>query len=91
LDFPTKNWASELNEKVSLLRKIETGKMTPDNKLAASLEHALKIKLIVLAKEDKVIEAKIPKKPSRELTFGDLIQLKKKGGDEEETAERKRS
>lgn len=80
-----------INEKVSLLRKIETGKMTPDDRLAAALEHALKIKLIVLAKEVKVIEAKIPKKPNRELTFGDLIQLRKKSGDEEETAERKRS
>jgi putative transcription factor len=80
-----------INEKVSLLRKIETGKMTPDNKLAASLEHVLKVKLIVPAKEVKVIEAKIPKKPSRELTFGDFIQLKKKDEDEEETTERKRS
>lgn len=80
-----------LNEKVSLLRKIETGKMTPDNRLAAVLEHVLKVKLIVPAKEVKVPEAKIPKKTNRELTLGDLIQLKEKREDEEETAERKRS
>jgi len=78
-----------LNEKVSLLRKIEMGKMAPDDKLAAALEHLLKVKLIVPAKEEKVPEAKIPKKTSRELTLGDLIQIKKKDG--EETAERKRS
>ena len=80
-----------LNEKVSLLRKIEMGKMAPDDKLAAALEHLLKVKLIVPAKEVKVPEAKIPKKTSRELTLGDLIQIKEKNEDGEETAERKRS
>jgi putative transcription factor len=80
-----------LNEKVSLLRKIETGKMAPDDKLAAALEHLLKVKLIVPAKEAKVPEAKIPKKTPQELTLGDLIQIKKKAKDGEGTAERKRS
>jgi putative transcription factor len=80
-----------LNEKVSLLRKIETGKMEPDDKLAAGLEHLLKIKLIVPAKEAKIPEAKIPKKPAREMTLGDLIQIKKKDRDEGETTGRKRS
>jgi len=80
-----------LNEKVSLLRKIETGRMAPNDKLAAALEHLLKVKLIVPAKEVKVPEAKIPKKTARELTLGDLIQIKKKDKDGEETAERKRS
>jgi putative transcription factor len=41
----------KLNEKISLLRKIETGKMTPNNTLATKLEHILKIRLIVPAKE----------------------------------------
>jgi putative transcription factor len=80
-----------LNEKVSLLRKIETGRMAPNDKLAAALEHLLKVKLVVLAKEVKVPEAKIPKKTPREMTLGDLIQIKKKDKDGEETAERKRS
>jgi len=81
----------KLNEKVSLLRKIETGKMEPDDKLAAGLEHVLKIKLIVPAKETKIPEAKIPKKPAREMTLGDLMQIKGKGGNEGETTGRKRS
>jgi putative transcription factor len=80
-----------INEKVSLLRKIETGKMTPDDKLTAALEHVLKVKLIVPAKEDKLPEAKILKRPSRELTLGDLIELKKKDEGEEETIGRKQS
>lgn len=64
-----------INEKVSRLRKIETGKMVPDDMLATKLEHALKIKLLVPATEQKV--PKIPKPSSRELTLGDLIKLDK--------------
>ena len=68
----------KLNEKISLLRKIETGKMTPDNNLATKLERALKIKLIVPAAEEKEkIPQKIAKDSSRELTLGDLIKLDK--------------
>ena len=81
----------KINEKVSLLKKIETGKMTPSDKLATALEHTLKVKLIVPAKEEKVPEAKIRKLPTRELTFGDLIQLKKKGENKEATTGRKLS
>jgi len=73
-----------INEKVSLLKKIETGKMTPDNNLATRLEHTLKIKLIVLTKEEKVPEAKIPKAPNRELTLGDLIKMEDKDKEKKE-------
>jgi putative transcription factor len=79
----------KINEKVSLLKKIETRKMTPNNRLAAKLEYALKIKLLVPATEEKVPQPKIPKLASRELTLGDLIQLNKK--EKEEPAERKPS
>ena len=79
----------KINEKVSLLKKIETRKMAPNNKLAAKLEYALKIKLLVPATEEKVPQPKIPKLASRELTLGDLIQLNKK--EKEEPAERKPS
>lgn len=78
-----------INEKVSLLRKIETGKMTPDNRLAAILEHALKIKLIAPAKEEKVPQARMATTVKRELTLGDLIQLEKK--EKEDSAGRKLS
>ena len=78
----------KINEKVSLLRKIETRKMTPDNRLAIILEHTLKIKLITEAKEVKVPEAKLAKAASRDLTLGDLVQLDKKGREKEDVAER---
>jgi len=76
-----------INEKASVLRKIETGKMTPDNQLVTKLEHILKIKLLVPVPEEK--SPQVPKTPSRELTLGDLMQLNKKG--REEPAERKQS
>jgi putative transcription factor len=80
-----------LNEKVSLLKKIETGKMTPSDKLATALEHILKVKLIVPRKEEKVPQAKMLRAPSRELTLGDIIHLKKGGNDKEEAARREQS
>jgi putative transcription factor len=77
----------KINEKASVLSKLETGKMTPNNMLVTKLEHALKIKLLVPIKEEKISE--IPKLPNREPTLGDFIQLNKKGG--EEPTERKQS
>ncbi len=78
----------KINEKASVLSKLETGKMTPNNVLVAKLEHALKIKLLVPIKEEKV-SLEMPKLLNRETTLGDLIQLNKKGG--EEPTERKQS
>lgn len=77
----------KINEKASVLSKIETGKMTPDNVLAAKLEHALKIKLLVPVKDE--VAPTMLKVPSRETTLGDLIELNKKSA--EESTERKQS
>jgi len=78
----------KINEKASVLSKLETGKMTPNNLLVTKLEHVLKIKLLVPIKEEKISQG-FPKSPNRETTLGDLIQLNKKG--EEEPTERKPS
>jgi putative transcription factor len=78
----------KINEKASVLSKLETGKMTPNNQLVTKLEHVLKIKLLVPIKEEKILPG-FPKSPNRETTLGDLIQLNKKG--EEEPTERKQS
>lgn len=72
----------KISEKVSVLKKIEAGKMTPDNKLAAKLGHQLKIRLLVPASEQKVPEEEIPKPASQELTLGDLINLDKRKPEE---------
>lgn len=79
----------KLNAKVSLLRKIETGKIKPDNKLVTKLEHILKIKLLVPAREEKIPQTKSTKTMSRELTLGDLIQLDKKDKGKEDATERR--
>lgn len=81
LGLSHKELGRKISEKVSVLKKIETGKMTPDNRLATKLEHTLKIKLLVQVSEEKVPKAKI-KPVSRELTLGDLIQLDKKKAEE---------
>ena len=79
----------KINEKVSVLKKIESGKMTPDNKLAIKLEHALRIKLLVPPSEEKIPKVQTTKPATRELTLGDLIQLTKK--EKEDKTERKPS
>jgi putative transcription factor len=81
----------KINEKVSLLKKIESRKMTPDNRLAAKLEHALKVKLLAPASGEKIPQTKIPKPTTREITLGDIIQLNKKDEDKEDKTERKPS
>jgi len=70
----------KISEKVSVLRKIESGKMTPDQKLSEKLQHALKVKLLT--------EVSVPKVPSkalavpRPLTLGDIAKLKSKSKSE---------
>ena len=78
----------KINEKASVLSKLETGKMTPNNRLVSKIEHALKLKLLVPISKDKTPSI-FSKSSGRELTMGDLIQFDKKGG--EEPTERKPS
>jgi putative transcription factor len=64
-----------INEKASVLRNLETGKMAPNNQLASKLEHMLKIKLLVPISEEK--GTPLPRSASQELTLGDLIEFDK--------------
>jgi putative transcription factor len=67
----------KINEKVSVLRKIESAKMTPDNLLIEKLQHALKIKLMVPVSEPKVpTKALASSRPSAP-TLGDIALVKK--------------
>jgi len=72
----------KIGEKVSVLRKIEGGKITPDQKVVSKLEHALKIKLLVPSSEPKLPSNFPP--PHREVTLGEIVQLRKKKAEEEE-------
>ena len=88
LDLSHEDLGKKLNEKASVIRKIETGKMAPNNQLVTKLEHTLKVKLLVQVEEDKT-KQQMPLVHNRKLTLGDLLQASKKGT--EELAERKQS
>lgn len=72
----------KVGEKTSTLKKIEGGKITPDKNLTRKLEHELHIKLLVKRQEPKITE--LPQPPMRELTLGDIVQLKMKKEDSSE-------
>jgi putative transcription factor len=63
----------KINEKASVLRNLEAGKMAPNNQLASKLEHMLKIKLLVPISEEKA--PAFSKAASQEMTLGDLITI----------------
>jgi putative transcription factor len=75
-----------INEKASVLRNLEVGKMAPNNQLASKLEHMLKIKLLVPISQEKVNQ--IPKSANQELTLGDIVEIDR---DEEAASKRKPS
>ncbi len=65
-----------IGEKVSLLRKIESGRMVPDHRLANKLEHSLQVKLLVPVSEPEVSSVGMP--PPREVTLGERVRLRRK-------------
>jgi putative transcription factor len=76
LELSHEDLGRKIREKVSVLRKIESGKMIPDLVLAEKLEHALKIKLRVPPSEPSVQPVSSSK--PRGTTLGDLVQFKVK-------------
>ncbi len=67
--------AKKLNERKSIIQKIEGGDMTPDDKLAKKLEGALGLKL-----KEKVAPlgvSQVKKSESKGMTLGDLIKFEK--------------
>jgi putative transcription factor len=83
LDFPdrirkareSRGWkreelARKINEKLSIIEKLEKGKMRPDDALISKLEKALGIRL-----RERIGEARVTKRTKiRPLTLGDLIR-----------------
>ncbi len=63
--------ANKINEKESLMAKVESGALRPDLKLAKKLEQFLNIKLITT---EKMIEAPTLKVKNGSLTIGDFIK-----------------
>ncbi|MEM2082633.1 MAG: multiprotein bridging factor aMBF1 [Candidatus Bathyarchaeia archaeon] len=71
--------AKRINEKVSVIQRVESGKMVPSVRLCKALEHALKIKLLVEARAEEPIPRSQLVGASYEPTLGDLARIKKKG------------
>lgn len=76
-----KNWSREdlgkkINERVSVISRIETGKMTPDNKLTKKLEKALNITL--LEKIDNIDLNQFVNTSTGERTLGNVVKIKRK-------------
>ena len=67
--------AKTVKERLSIIQKIELGKMTPDLKTSRALEHTLRIKLL-LPRSETLVETNKPDQTG--LTLGDVIQYKKK-------------
>lgn len=65
----------KINEKKSVVAKLETGDMIPDDKLIRKLERALDISLM---EEVGPVMAPQHHEASRGMTLGDLIKIKKK-------------
>ncbi|MDH5438219.1 MAG: multiprotein bridging factor aMBF1 [Candidatus Bathyarchaeota archaeon] len=76
LGLSHKDLGRKIGEKVSLLRKIESGKMTPDHKLASKLEYTLRVKLLAPLSEPKVPSTHLPQ--LRKVTLGEVAHVKKK-------------
>jgi len=76
LELSHEDLGRKIGEKVSVLRKIESEKMTPDLMLAEKLEHALRVKLLVPPSEPKAPSAALSQ--PREVTLGDVVRLKER-------------
>lgn len=70
-------FAQKINEKPSLLRRIEAGKAEPTVKLAKKLERVYKIKLLKKTDEVEVDTRKYMKKTTSS-SLGDIAFIKKK-------------
>jgi len=68
-------FAKMLNERLSVMKSMEQGKLVPDLKLAKKLEQMLGVKLVEEVKEST--EGYTPEKTGP-ATLGDIIKIKKK-------------
>lgn len=75
LGLSQEDLGKKINEKKSVVAKLEHGDMVPDEKLIKKLERALEISL-----KEKLTPVAIPEKSdsSKSLTLGDFIKIKKK-------------
>ena len=70
-------FAQKLNEKPSLIRRIESGKAEPTEKLAKKIESVYNIKLLKKA-EDYIVRTEDYMKKQKNSSLGDIAIIKKK-------------
>jgi putative transcription factor len=78
LGMSQEDLAMKVKEHLSVIQKIELGKMGPDMRLAKALEHVLRVKLLVLTSEPPV--PKPAPGATKEVTLADVAKIRKKGG-----------
>ncbi|MFQ6051888.1 MAG: multiprotein bridging factor aMBF1 [Candidatus Hydrothermarchaeota archaeon] len=74
-EWTQEDLAKRLNEKTSVIARIETEKMIPDENLLKKLERLLEINLRQEMRENHLGVAS----SARSLTLGDIAKIKKKG------------
>ena len=72
LGWSQEDLANKVKEKLSVIQKIETGKITPDTQLCRQLQHQLKVKLLVPRKEAPSPKTHAP----TEVRLGDIVKIK---------------
>jgi putative transcription factor len=72
----------KINERASVLKHIELGKMEPNNLLASKLERALKIKLLVPIEEEEKPTSTTKVDKNQEMTLGDIVEIDSKNVEE---------
>ena len=77
LGLSQEDLGKKIGEKVSILRKIEVEKITPDRRLARKLEHFLKVELLVPTKDYEIPEDLSSRHPPG-VTLGEIAELKTK-------------
>jgi putative transcription factor len=78
LELSQEDLAMKVKEHLSFIQKIELGKMEPNVRLVRSLEHVLRVKLLVLTSEPPVPKPALG--TIREITLADVAKIKKKEG-----------
>jgi putative transcription factor len=72
--------AMKVKERLSVIQKIELGKIAPNMRLAKELEHVLRVKLLVLTSEPPV--PKPAPSATKEITLADVAKIRRKDGKE---------
>ena len=75
LGLKQKDFAKLINERDSMVSKLETGSIEPSIKLARKLERFLKIKLV---EEYEESSKALPKAKGEGFTIGDLVKVRKR-------------